>query len=53
MRAVLCREYGPYHDIGVVDVAPPTGPLAPGEVLIDVAAAGVGFANVLAVAGKH
>lgn len=53
MRAVLCRHYGPYHDIGVEDVEPPVQPLEPGTVLIDVAAAGVGFANVLAIAGKH
>ncbi len=51
MRAVLCREYGPYHDVSIADVAEPV--LAPGSVLIHVAAAGVGFANVLAIAGKH
>ena len=51
MRAVLCQEYGPYHDVSIADVAEPV--LAPGSVLIHVAAAGVGFANVLVIAGKH
>ena len=53
MRAVLCREYGPYRDIAVADVAPPGQSLAPDEVLVDIAAAGIGFANVLAIAGRH
>ena len=53
MRAVLCREYGPYQNITVEDVAPPMALLSPGEVLIDIAAAGIGFANVLSIAGTH
>ncbi|MBL6955192.1 MAG: NADPH:quinone oxidoreductase family protein [Alphaproteobacteria bacterium] len=53
MRAVLCREYGPYQNISVEDVSAPAQPLAPGTVLVDVAAAGIGFANVLSIAGKH
>ena len=53
MRGVLCREYGAYRDAEVEDVAPPEAPLAPGTALVDIAAAGLGFANVLAIAGRH
>jgi NADPH2:quinone reductase len=53
VRAVLCREYGDYHDIGVEDVAAASDELAPSMVLLDIAAAGLGFANVLSIAGTH
>ncbi len=53
MRAVFCREYGPYQNLAVEDVPAPGPPLAPGTILVDVAAAGIGFANVLAIAGRH
>ena len=53
MRAVVCRENGPYQNLVVEDVAAPELPLASGTVLVDIAAAGIGFANVLAIAGTH
>jgi NADPH2:quinone reductase len=53
MRAVVCRENGPYQNLVVEEVAAPEQPLAPGTVLVDIAAAGIGFANVLAIAGTH
>ncbi len=51
MRAVVCDEYGPFENMTVKDL--PTPNLAPGEVLIDVKAAGVSFAQSLTVAGKY
>ena len=53
MRAILCRTYGDYHDISVEDVPAPSGDLAPDMVMVDIAAAGLGFANVLSIAGTH
>ncbi len=51
MRAVVCRAHGHYRDMAVEDLPPP--PLQPGHVRIAVHAAGVSFANTLAVAGRH
>lgn len=51
MRAVVCRAHGHYRDMKVEEVAPP--PLRPDSVRIAVHAAGVSFANTLAVAGRH
>lgn len=51
MRAVLCRSYGHYRDIAVEDV--PSPPMIAGGVRIAVHAAGVSFANTLAIAGRH
>src|SRR5271154_3343068 len=51
MRAILCQKYGPPQDLVVADVAEPTP--GPGEILIDVHAAGVNFPDVLLVQGKY
>ncbi len=51
MRAVLCREYGAIHRLAVADVPEP--PLGPGQVLIDVRAAGVNFGEMLMVLGQY
>ncbi len=51
MRALVCHAYGPIENLKVEDIAPPT-PKA-GEVLVRVGAAGVSFAAMLGVEGKH
>lgn len=51
MRALLCRKYGTPAVLRVEEVATPTP--GPGEVLVDVAACGVNFADILMVAGKY
>lgn len=51
MRAVVCRRHGDYREM-VVEEKPTPAP-GPGEVLVEVRAAGVSFANILAVAGGH
>jgi NADPH2:quinone reductase len=51
MRAVICRAWGEVETLAVEDVAPP----APGrgQVLIDVKATGVNYADAIMVAGKY
>src|SRR5882724_8981640 len=51
MRAVICRAWGPIDDLTVEDVAPP----APGrgQVVIDVQATGVNYADSIMVAGRY
>lgn len=51
MRALVCHEYGPIENLRVEDVAPPA--LEPGGLRLAVAAAGVSFAAMLGIAGKH
>ncbi|MBV8369990.1 MAG: NADPH:quinone oxidoreductase family protein [Candidatus Eremiobacteraeota bacterium] len=51
MRAIVCRAYGPPKDLVVAD-APEPKP-GPGQVLIDVHAAGVNFPDVLLVQGLY
>ena len=51
MRAVICRAWGDVEDLTVADVAPPTP--GPGEVLIDVKATAVNYADALMVAGRY
>src|SRR5207237_2885280 len=50
MRAVICRAWGEVESLTVEDVAPPTP--APGQVLIDVKASGVNYADAIMVAGR-
>jgi NADPH2:quinone reductase len=50
MKAVVCRQYGLAH-AQIEDGPSPA--LAPGEVRIAVKAAGVSFANLLVIDGKH
>ncbi len=51
MRAVICRAWGAVESLTVEDVAPP----APGrgQVLIEVKATGVNYADSIMVAGKY
>jgi NADPH2:quinone reductase len=52
MRALLCTEFGEADGLALRDIAPPAAP-GPGEVLIDVAAAGVNFADLLMIGGRY
>lgn len=52
MRALLCPEIGDIEKLRIADVAPPPDPGA-GEVLIDVHAAGVNFADLLMIKGQY
>lgn len=51
MRAVVCDAYGPFENLTVKSLPDPVP--GPGEVAIDVKAAGVSFAQSLTVAGKY
>jgi NADPH:quinone reductase len=51
MRALVCHAYGPIDGLKIEDIPPPAP--KPGEVLIKVGAAGVSFAAMLGVQGKH
>jgi NADPH2:quinone reductase len=51
MRALVCKEYGPPESLLIEDVDDPIA--GDGQVLIDVAAAGINFPDVLSIAGKY
>jgi NADPH2:quinone reductase len=51
VRAVICRAWGPVEDLRVEEVAPPVP--AADEVLIDVHATSVNYADSIMVAGKY
>jgi NADPH2:quinone reductase len=51
MRAIVCRSHGHYGDMAVEEVPEPV--LTDGTMRIAVEAAGVGFANLLVIEGKH
>jgi len=51
MKALLCKAFGPVDTLVVEDVAAPAP--GPGEVLIEVYAAGVNFPDGLMVQGKY
>lgn len=51
MRAAVVEQFGPPESLRVVDVDDPVP--APGTVLVEVAAAGVNFPDVLVVAGSY
>ncbi len=51
MRALVCSDYGPLDRLEVAEVADPVP--ARGEVVIDVAAAGVNFPDLLIVQGLY
>jgi len=51
MRALVCHAYGPVDSLKVEDIPQPV-PKA-GEVLVKVRAAGVSFAAMLGIQGKH
>jgi NADPH:quinone reductase len=51
MRALVCHAYGPIENLRIEQVPTPTP--GRGEVLVKVGAAGVSFAAMLGVQGKH
>jgi NADPH2:quinone reductase len=51
MRALVCHEYGPPESLTIEEMEDPVA--GEGEVLIDVAAAGINFPDVLTIAGKY
>lgn len=51
MRALLCTELGPASQLSVRDVDDPTP--GPGQVVIDVEAAGINFPDTLIIEGKY
>jgi NADPH2:quinone reductase len=51
MRALVCQAYGPIESLRIEEVPKPE-PLA-GEILVKVGAAGVSFAAMLGIQGKH
>src|SRR5712664_471363 len=51
MRALVCHAYGPIESLRIEDVPKPAP--AAGEVLVKVGAAGVSFAALLGIQGKH
>jgi NADPH:quinone reductase len=51
MKAVICKEYGDYHDLAFEEMDDPTP--GPGQVCIDVRAAGLNFPDLLLVQGLY
>jgi NADPH2:quinone reductase len=51
MRAVLCREFGPFEKLTLAEL--PAPPIVPGAVRVAVHAVGVNFADLLIVQGKY
>src|ERR1043165_9882541 len=51
MKAVLCKAYGPPESLVLEDIPSPVA--GPGEVVVDVKAAGVNFPDVLIIQNKY
>jgi NADPH2:quinone reductase len=51
MKALICKEYGPPQSLVLEEMPDPVA--GPGEVLVDIAAAGMNFPDVLVIAGKY
>jgi NADPH:quinone reductase len=51
MRVVICRAWGPVDDLQLADVPSPTP--GPGQLVIDVKATGVNYADSIMVAGRY
>ena len=51
MRALVCNEYGPPESLTIEEMDDPVA--GDDEVVIDVAAAGINFPDVLSIAGKY
>ena len=51
MRAVVCENWGPFENLRIGDLPLPQP--GPGEILIDVKATGVNFADSIMVAGNY
>lgn len=51
MRALVCKEYGPPESLVIEEHDDPVP--GEGQILVDVAAAGINFPDVLSIAGKY
>jgi NADPH:quinone reductase len=51
MKALVCREYGAPESLVLEEVPDPAA--GPGEVVVQIAAAGMNFPDVLSIAGKY
>ncbi|MDH3806592.1 MAG: alcohol dehydrogenase catalytic domain-containing protein, partial [Gammaproteobacteria bacterium] len=51
MRALVCNEYGPPESLAIEEHDDPIP--GEGQIVIDVAAAGINFPDVLSVAGTY
>jgi NADPH2:quinone reductase len=51
MRALVCKEYGPPDSLVIENMDDPVP--GEGQVLVDIAAAGINFPDVLVIAGKY
>lgn len=51
MRALVCEQFGPIDDVELRELPEPTP--GPGQVLVDVRAAGVNFPDLLAIQGLY
>lgn len=51
MRALVCKEYGPPESMVIEELDDPVP--GKGQILVDVAAAGINFPDVLSIAGKY
>ena len=51
MRALVCNQYGPFDTLVIEDVSDPVP--GDGEILFDVRAAALNFADLLSIAGKY
>jgi len=51
MKALVCREYGPPESLVLEDHADPSP--GPGEVLVDIRAAGLNFPDLLIISGSY
>ncbi|WP_421791277.1 NADPH:quinone oxidoreductase family protein [Hyphobacterium sp.] len=51
MKAVICKDFAPYQNLSVEEVEDPKA--GPGQVIVDIKAAGVNFPDILLVEGKY
>ncbi len=51
MRALVCKEFGSTDDLVVEELDDPVP--APGQVLVDIHAAGINFPDILVIAGQY
>ncbi len=51
MRALMCKQYGPPESLELVEQDDPEP--GPGELLVDIRAAGLNFPDVLVIAGQY
>jgi NADPH2:quinone reductase len=51
VKALVCKDFGPIEDVELQELTDPEP--GPGEILVDVRAAGVNFPDLLAIQGKY